>query len=821
MSQTSSQGSPVDQKLLKYLLEDALQILSKQVTNPESKDFQKVTHLLKRCEVFQSIFPSQACLNDFVQLAKYYVSYEVHEYGTVLLREKEYADKFCMILNGSVEKFRQKPYREIEKEVHEERKRKSIAVENINLPNFSIPSLHLHGNNCRNHRPSRFIELTLPNRSKSPKGKGGIHLPLGGSSELKDGLHMRLESLADEKAQGPGLGLLNLKMPATEQKVCEENERVKAEKSPEEKKETEEKEEEHGQEESEDFKIPVKRCVTNNVQNPPLISNFSKMLERLSTHSFPKKHSDEIIKGAGDETPLIGSRVNLTEEELIRYLCKRDSEIKKTYFMEDVLRATKIKTYKAGEYFGESFCRPNFPKSNSLLAVSSEKVHLLVLSREDYNNIMAELERRGNEKLEVFWSIFPLADKKTVREFSQQFSQKSYQVDEVLYCQDDPIQGLYLLLSGEVKLCKESELCEEGSSPISKRLTSLSNIRSGEIPMVTVIKNQFFGEEQLLDMEYRWSTAAAKSPNTVTYFLEASAYEKIKENFVGFFEVLKKGAQEKFAWRQQKLSEANGNSHNNTPSTSPRKIQTHKSSKSIISPRTSILIADRQGSQGKLSIFLSNQKIASQTEKSTVSSPRSNIPSFDDKQIHSEEELPHNQRCEIYKSQFARKLVAVVRPNAEEGKVSQKAKEEDKAKRANLRKSMDFGPQRVLEEFNLRRDLYDDKKKVSHLVSPRGLGAKKKPLLPTTLPPLFDSPRISKLNKETSPQGFHHKPKQTSITGMQNFMPTHMIFERISKKKNSLEGPYVVSSYENSPKNEGFENIHVKKKVVPNKLRFK
>jgi len=834
MTQHSPYGSPVDQNLFKYLLEDALHILEKQVTNPESKDFKKVTHLLKRCEVFRNLFPAQAMLDDFVQLAKYYVGYEVHEYGSVLLKEKEYADKFCLILRGSVEKFRQKAYGEIENEVKEDLRRKSIMCDGSSLPHLSIPSITI--NNCKSHRPSKFLESSLPIQLKKLHEPEGFSLPLEGLGEEKSGLNLRLESFADEKpinetkmVTSP-LGLLHLRMQAEEPSSTNECiEEDKSEESPE-------------SPEEDEVQIPLKKFVTNHVNSPPLFSNFSQMIEKFSRQASYPQETILLKGGAGDETPLVGSQVNNDEEELIRFVCENNPEIKKTYFMGDVLRASKIKSYQTGEYFGESFCRPNFPKSNSMFAVSSEKVHLLTLHREDYINIITELERRTNDKLEVFWSIFPLLDKKAVREFSQQFSQKSYHVDEVIYSKDNPSQEIYLLLSGEVKLYRESEQpnSQEEMSP-SRRMASLPshNPRGGDIPMATVIKNQFFGEELLLEKDYRQSTAIAKSPNTVTYFLDACVYEKIKEQFASFFEVLKGHAQEKFTWRQQMVSEKSEHGL--------LEVQRHRSLKNIISPRGSIVVADRTSPQKRSSIFLASpRQILS--EKSAGSSPRSSINSFDDKKLHSEEEIqPQAQRLEAYKSQFSRRIVTIIKPNphleGDGAKISQRAKEEDNKekttavlKKANIRKSIDLSPQFVLEEFNLRRDLYEDKKKVSHLVSPRGPNGpghkhKKSMLTPTILPSLYDSPRGSlkpSLPKDSgSVSGFHHNPRKASITGLQNFMPTHVIFEKFTKKKNSFEksNSYAnsfVNSYENSPRQvaPAFENIHVSRKV-PNQLRFK
>jgi len=128
----------------KPLLEDALQVLKGPLHNPEAKDFRKIISVIKNCYFFRENFSSQVALSEFVELAKFYVGYEVHKYGTVLLHDKEYADKLCILLDGSVEKVFQKSYGEVEEQIKEKRRGISCSGLDTSPPlkaRIQLPSL--------------------------------------------------------------------------------------------------------------------------------------------------------------------------------------------------------------------------------------------------------------------------------------------------------------------------------------------------------------------------------------------------------------------------------------------------------------------------------------------------------------------------------------------------------------------------------------------------------------------------------------------------------------------------------------------------------
>jgi len=58
---------------------------------------------------------------EFIQLAKFHLNYEVYDSAQVLVRDKDSIDRLYFVLRGSVQNLQQKVFHEIEEEVKEER----------------------------------------------------------------------------------------------------------------------------------------------------------------------------------------------------------------------------------------------------------------------------------------------------------------------------------------------------------------------------------------------------------------------------------------------------------------------------------------------------------------------------------------------------------------------------------------------------------------------------------------------------------------------------------------------------------------------------
>ncbi len=123
--------TPLQKHLTHKSLHDALQILSEPFYNPNSPKSQVITDIIKNCESFRNVISNPVKLNEFSQLARSYVNYEVFDYGSVVQYEGELVDKICIILDGNVEEMQRRPEKEVQddrlcKTFHGE---KSLGVE--------------------------------------------------------------------------------------------------------------------------------------------------------------------------------------------------------------------------------------------------------------------------------------------------------------------------------------------------------------------------------------------------------------------------------------------------------------------------------------------------------------------------------------------------------------------------------------------------------------------------------------------------------------------------------------------------------------------
>jgi CRP-like cAMP-binding protein len=556
----------------KPLLEDALRVLKGPLHNPEAKDFKKIVFAMKNCSFFREKFASQDALNDFVELAKFYVGYEAHKYGDVLLHDKEYADKLCVILDGSVEKIFQKPYGKVEEQLNEKRR-------GISFPGFDMSPLK-----GKNFLPS----------IKNPR----VSINLGHNEAPTFVTHQRVTT--------------------------------------------------------------------------PKTNSFSvKSLRLQRLHSQERESS---VSSLEDEE---GSAF----EDLMKFIVEKNPELKRKYYAEDILRADQIKTLNTGDYFGESFCMPNHPRSNYMFAVASPKAHVLTLNKEDYHEIMRQLENRNYKKLEAFIKLFPTVEKEEIQRFSEYFSQKSFQADEVIYFQGASAQDLYIVQSGEVQLLR-------------KPAESRERAGSSFMPRTSVVKDQVFGEEVLLLMETRQESAIASVSNTSVFVLQASLIPDIEKEFDGIFVDLKNRAEEKFQWRQKKAKELFERNESSSPSpsdSSPRHSlsPTKGIMKSLFNPRHSIQIPHRRSFLSEMSpthslspINLSN----SLTSSFSKAAPRK----LSDDQLQQQ-----TKKSELFKSRFGRTSV-----------ISGTANTTRAREKASYPQLGDISPGSDLKTMNFRNELY-------------------------------------------------------------------------------------------------------------------
>jgi len=686
------------------LFTKAIEILQNPLYDPEGEDFKVITSVLKSCDFFQKNFKSPAKLNEFLQLAKFHLNYEVHNYGSVLIKEKDYADRFYFILQGNVQKFHQRPSYDVEHEVKEEKQRRirshmagrRPSQRKSIIPQFKLAKTQVARRSKRfskigsgslsSENPSSGLGMSSrSSRLHTEEGSPKHHIPSLFAKKKKSSKLVTPKSPYKAPAKSPYLNSDSSRRRSSIRHPSSANTQKMADR----------------------MRLTIHTNVRNSIfHKEKAVSPY--MSKNLSTSSksdsksnsplspyrkdsiLPRKMSkrptalclkplkspkllnveaqDEVLQ-AKEEIPISSSpytKIPRDEARLIRFIAARNRDIQHRCLYENAIRIARINNYNRGDFFGENFYKVYQPKETSILAVSSTEVHLLSLTRESYQMIIEEVEKKANDKLQLFVNLFPTFDIETVKSFSNYFIEQAFQVDELIYSENDLTKDLYLLFSGNVKLLSGMKnLKSLKTQTTTTQDDSFTNHHHHQdsneikIPVVSVIKNQFFGEEVLLKSEFRLYTAVANSPNTVVFVLEASLCEKVKKEYESLFDVLKAQANDKFAWRQYKTNEA---LKNKALETSPKTLKpiVGYTSKPVNSPTGfSYIMPWRENPTKKrnfseASVTLSNRP--SESENSLFASPRAG----DKKAIVLTETFsPRND--ELYKQKFSRAHVPSVR----------------------------------------------------------------------------------------------------------------------------------------------------------------
>jgi len=563
MEQPTRIFQPIKRQTFKPLLEDTLRALQDPLSNPEGPQYKSIVYTIKNCELFRNSLPKHIKLDKFAELAKLYVGYEKHDYGSILHHEKGDVNKLCIVLEGSAVKVRSKVLTISELELRERENREFALADNFSSK-LALFNRHSDPENLASLRSARAL---LPGISSSSK----LLLPLEQIDDLSSEpitpirsgkKHVISRRFSSEIGDYPSKGL-----PAS---IL-----------------IEEADESDGCMTNTSLRKVISTMFNNNASqsNSPVSPNKQGYPSTLMDITEEGGGDSEWIRKINQSSSAVAMSLLRTDEDLLRHVASKNADIKQRFLAKNnITNAVRICSYKAGEYYGENFCKSAQHKENGMIVVASKEVHLLTLDRTSYFKILNELEAGNNEKFDMFLKLFPTFDSQLVDKFSHYFTQKTFNMDEVIYSQDEASQSFYILKSGEVKLLKDFQSANPEPTSPSSALTL--NIK--EIPVVSIVKNQVFGEEVLLNCQTRQYIAVANSPNTVAYAMDLTMIDKIKIKFGGFFKLLKTQAEEKRLWRTQKAlelfeSQVNSRSPKNVLAYTPKSGSLSKSRKNTLS----------------------------------------------------------------------------------------------------------------------------------------------------------------------------------------------------------------------------------------------
>jgi len=462
-----------------------------------------MTDLIRLTGFFQKNLDSKVSLNDFLKLVQDHIGYEKHPYGSIIIEEGQFAEKFYVILKGQVRKFAPRPIEEIEEEFYKTHKKeeepqndkKPTLVKQLSQNSLTPTNKALQAKKNKVLNASLLIgvmrshskrDLNSP-KENSPKTKAGV-----GRKGFKAEIEAKLA-----------------RMPTSRTIILKDNKVNSSQRI----EQTEVEEEEELEIGSEDPEIKARR----------------------ELREFAKKIKED--------------------ESLLLSVAAKNEDKRNKLFLADIPRIQRVKDITAGQYFGESFNRNLRPKDDTIIAV--EDVQVLTITREDYQKILKELIIRVRDKVEFFLQVFPNFRKEYIARFSYYFSECQYQKGDIIMEEGGPSNTLFLLKSGEVKLVKTIEIDNTNPKESSKLenlflRTQKQNIKV-TLPIAKVVEKQFFGEEVIVKKEGRLFQAIAGPTGALCYTIDSNIYNSIKSLFEDIAQDLRNQAKEKINWRLDRL----------------------------------------------------------------------------------------------------------------------------------------------------------------------------------------------------------------------------------------------------------------------------
>ena len=673
-------------------LTQALSVLQDPSCSSEKMDSPAIKSIIKKTGFFSKIIETPARLQDFLQAAHPHFHYEVFPRGTILTKEKEDTDRFYIILKGTVEKLGQRAFNEVQQEVKD---RRGEAVEEVKESEDSDSEpqnfVRLPGKRKTTTNMHRFTSLKLLTI------KAGLDTPKDHLGSPDRNLAVSVSKSNVRRTSMIPIFESDLKMEDTEKLNTQNSHSIRNNLL-------------------DAFSTGVSNFFINSptkVEDKTLKAGLSSIIRHAPSRSygcsqlssvfqFPLKIENDEEKTEKDkhkgEEPSVVAYERMTREHInfVKLIASKYPEIEGRCLFKNVVRLISTKTYNTGDYFGENFYKERQPKESAFTAVSSQEVHCLTLTRDSYLHIMDELNKFSDEKVQMFRKVFGLLTSEEVSKFSQYFSQKNLKKGETIYNQNDPTKGLYLLRTGDVRLLKEMERTPRGTTAIvsSPRLS-----KKVEVPVVSIVKHQIFGEELLLNQKVRQYTALANSADTTVYFLEISSYNYIKDTFWKFFKFLQNQAQERLFWREERASDLLEKQQVTTPKLLFPFMQTEGNSLSN-SPKLRTTMTSFGDAMQHFEAREDTMELKRKVSEGVLLTPKkilnSSRPGDDGSSVL--------KNLETYKSKFSRRV-----PKATKGNSKDKNHEEERSKHKEL------SPQNELIEFNIRKELQNKYNKIRKL----------------------------------------------------------------------------------------------------------
>ena len=292
-------------------------------------------------------------------------------------------------------------------------------------------------------------------------------------------------------------------------------------------------------------------------------SRMDRIEGLLKTKKEDKDDNDEDYEDIEEEEIKKIEMVNHESDGLgkedfafIKRISAHDVDLQKRLLLGGVMKVKREKGMGISETFGEGFWDKEIPRYKQTVVVGSDELHVLVVTREAYDLVMHEIIKLSESKVEFFQELFPNYDDRLIKRFAYNFSEKEFKKGEIIYSQNDSAHDVYVVKTGDIRLYREVHVFgEDRERAISKGYVFFGKDASRVgIPVISVMTNQFFGDEVFIKTEKRQHTAISSSTSFI-YFLEPRSYQRVKTIFADILQVLGEHSKERFQWRKERVIE--------------------------------------------------------------------------------------------------------------------------------------------------------------------------------------------------------------------------------------------------------------------------
>jgi len=495
MEEDLSDNAEENQKLINTALEIVKSHAHEEDWTEDERNV--LVSVIEETKFFQRNLDPSINFDDFKNEISRIIHYEEYKKGERLIEDGAYADKFCLILQGSVRKYATKQIEELDHEIHQRIKA-------------------LRRNSTFKKAESKFLESTdsFSSQIQDTSSEYSQWHSSFGSKKARKYYSMPKHKKKDTK-NSPSPSIYNSSNGLR-------NRRPRSR-----------------------VKINIIRAQGEYPKPPGVYENIPQHKPGiiLKTSKKSKKNSSDV-----SHKDSYAKALEIAEDEqLFSYMAGNNDELRSTYFLEGVMRLKRVGTFEPGHYFGETFLKDRRPKN--LLTIAAEDLHLLAIYRKDYYKALNNLAESVIRKNAFFVNLIPEASEDSLKSFATLFKEKGYKKNEVIFSEGDIADAFYILRDGEVEL---SKMFEEPDHLKKAMPLFRHTIKKEALCIAKIGEGQIFGDENFLRIPKRLYRATAGNHGAFCYIMKHSTFRSFGIRYREIMDSLKNQVITKHAWRKER-----------------------------------------------------------------------------------------------------------------------------------------------------------------------------------------------------------------------------------------------------------------------------